>query len=65
MSGDLYQYAFLLCQDEVMAENSVQDPFPPTQRFLGRLSEQSKAISWLMTELRRECARSSSVVGRQ
>ncbi len=57
LSGDLYRYAFMLCRNEAMAEDLVQETFMRAWRFLDSLRDDSKAKSWLMTTVRREFAR--------
>ncbi len=57
LSSDLYRYAFMLCRNEAMAEDLVQETFTRAWRFLDGLREEHKAKSWLMTTLRREFAR--------
>jgi RNA polymerase sigma-70 factor (ECF subfamily) len=57
LSSDLYRYAFMLCRNEAMAEDLVQETFLRAWRFLDRLRDEHKAKSWLITTLRREFAR--------
>jgi RNA polymerase sigma-70 factor (ECF subfamily) len=57
LSADLYRYAFMLCRNQAMAEDLVQETFMRAWRFLDNLRDESKAKSWLMTTLRREFAR--------
>ena len=57
LSADLYRYAYLLCRNQAMAEDLVQETFMRAWRFLDSLRDESKAKSWLMTTLRREFAR--------
>lgn len=57
LSGDLYRYAYMLCRNQAMAEDLVQETFMRAWRFLDGLRDESKAKSWLMTTLRREFAR--------
>ena len=57
LSSDLYRYAYMLCRNEAMAEDLVQETFMRAWRFLDSLRDESKAKSWLMTTVRREFAR--------
>ena len=57
LSGDLYRYAYMLCRNEAMAEDLVQETFMRAWRFLDSLRDETKAKSWLMTTVRREFAR--------
>ncbi len=57
LSGDLYRYAYMLCRNQAMAEDLVQETFMRAWRFFGSLRDDSKAKSWLMTTVRREFAR--------
>lgn len=57
LSGDLYRYAFVLCRNEAMAEDLVQETFMRAWRFLDGLRDETKVKSWLMTTVRREFAR--------
>ena len=57
LAGDLYRYAFVLCRNEAMAEDLVQETFMRAWRFLDGLRDETKVKSWLMTTVRREFAR--------
>ena len=57
LAADLYRYAFLLCRNEALADDLVQETFMRAWRFLDKLRDERKAKSWLMTTLRREYAR--------
>lgn len=55
--GDIYRYAYWLCNDHAVAEDIVQETFLRAWKSLDSLNEESKAKSWLITILRRENAR--------
>ncbi len=57
LAGDMFRYAYALCQNHAMAEDLVQESFMRGWRFLGDLRDESKAKSWLFCILRREHAR--------
>jgi len=56
-AADLHRYAYLLCRNQTLAEDLVQETFLRAWRFLGSLRDERKAKSWLITTLRREYAR--------
>jgi len=57
LSADMYRYAYLLCHNETLAEDLVQETFMRAWRHLHSLRDEKKVKSWLITILRREYAR--------
>lgn len=53
----MYRYAYLLCHNETLAEDLVQETFMRAWRHLHSLRDEKKVKSWLITILRREYAR--------
>ncbi len=57
LHGDLYRYAYWLCNNKQVAEDLVQETFLRAWRALDSLKDEKAAKSWLITILRRENAR--------
>ncbi|MBY5922102.1 sigma-70 family RNA polymerase sigma factor [Ferrimonas balearica] len=57
LHGDLYRYAYWLCQDAPVAEDLVQETFLRAWKALDSLKDDKAAKAWLITILRRENAR--------
>lgn len=57
LSGDLYRYAFWLCGNRAMAEDLVQETLMRGWRAFSSLRDETKALAWLITTVRREHAR--------
>lgn len=57
LHGDLYRYAYWLCNEKQVAEDLVQETFLRAWRALDSLKDEKAAKSWLITILRRENAR--------
>ncbi|MCF6434770.1 MULTISPECIES: sigma-70 family RNA polymerase sigma factor [Pseudoalteromonas] len=55
--GELYRFAYWLCQDPTIAEDLVQETFLRAWRSLDSLQDKNAAKPWLLTILRRENAR--------
>jgi RNA polymerase sigma-70 factor (ECF subfamily) len=57
LSGDLYRYAYWLCNEDALAHDLVQETFLRAWRSLDSLRDTAAAKAWLITILRREHAR--------
>ena len=57
LHGDIYRYAYWLCNNKHIAEDLVQETFLRAWRALDSLKDEKAAKSWLITILRRENAR--------
>lgn len=57
LSGDLYRYAYWLCNEDALAHDLVQETFLRAWRSLDALRDTASAKAWLITILRREHAR--------
>ena len=57
LHGDLFRYAYWLCNEKQVAEDLVQETFLRAWRALDSLKDEKAAKSWLITILRRENAR--------
>ena len=55
--GELYRFAYWLCQDRSIAEDLVQETFLRAWRSLDSLKDEMAVKPWLLTILRRENAR--------
>lgn len=54
---DLYRFAFWFTRDATVAEDAVQEALIRGWRSWNRLKDKSAAKAWLLTIVRRECAR--------
>jgi RNA polymerase sigma-70 factor (ECF subfamily) len=54
---DLYRYAYWLCHNRTLAEDLVQETLIRAWKALDQLRDAAAARGWLITILRRECAR--------
>jgi RNA polymerase sigma-70 factor (ECF subfamily) len=54
---DLYRYAYWLCHNRALAEDLVQETLIRAWKGLDQLRDADAARGWLITILRRECAR--------